>query len=262
MVVESPSHAHVTARRTATRAARDASPQGEVALDRDLVLTVRSEDTSARSPRVVTHRQGEGAGTFALTVVPDLLGMAGAASRQEVVFVVDISGSMDGESLPQAQAALRLCLRHLREGDRFNVIAFENSYRDLRPGAGRLHADHAGAADAWVAALRADGRHRAAPAAAVAACRAAGGRGGAAHGRSGGQRGADPRERCSRRPEERRRRFYSFGIGTNVSDVLLKDWRDRAGGAVRVHPPGRAHRRQGGGAVLPARSPRASRSCR
>ncbi len=59
--------------------------------------------------------------------------------------MVDTSGSMDGESLPQAQGALRLCLRHLREGDRFNIIAFENSFRTFAKEPVVFTQQHAGA---------------------------------------------------------------------------------------------------------------------
>lgn len=53
-----------------------------------------------------------------------------AESRREprdVVFVVDRSGSMAGESFEEARAALLLCLKSLEEGDRFDVVGFGSS---------------------------------------------------------------------------------------------------------------------------------------
>ena len=76
--------------------------------------------------------------------MPDLARRRRAAPPQDVVFVVDTSGSMERRvASTQAQAALRLCLRHLREGDRFNVIAFDDQLPRLRAGAGAVHPAHA-----------------------------------------------------------------------------------------------------------------------
>ncbi|MBM4289871.1 MAG: hypothetical protein FJ135_17315, partial [Deltaproteobacteria bacterium] len=42
----------------------------------------------------------------------------------EIIFLVDCSGSMAGESAAQARNALELCLRALEATDRFNIVAF------------------------------------------------------------------------------------------------------------------------------------------
>lgn len=47
-----------------------------------------------------------------------------AKKPRDVVFIVDRSGSMAGESFEEARAALMLCLKSLEEGDRFNVVGF------------------------------------------------------------------------------------------------------------------------------------------
>lgn len=49
--------------------------------------------------------------------------------QREIIFVIDTSGSMAGESIKQAKAALLLALSRLQTGDRFNVIQF-NSFTD------------------------------------------------------------------------------------------------------------------------------------
>ncbi|QDF02356.1 VIT domain-containing protein [Myxococcus xanthus] len=234
VVVESPSHAITVTREEGTRV-RVGFSRGEVSLDRDLVLSLRSPDSSAVFTPLVTHRKGEGGpGTFALTVVPDLLAMASAPPKQEVVFVVDVSGSMAGESLPQAQAALRLCLRHLREGDRFNVIAFENHFRSFQPEPVPFTQRTLEEADRWVAALNADGGTellapmraavQAAPDGVIVLL-------------TDGQVGNESEILRAVLEARKTARVYSFGIGTNVSDVLLRDMAKQTGGDVEfIHP--------------------------
>ncbi|WP_375770389.1 VIT domain-containing protein [Archangium gephyra] len=232
VVVESPSHTLDVSRTEGGTRVKLSQPH--VALDRDLVLSIRSPDTSTPLTTLVTHRKGEEPGTFALTVVPDLLGMAGGPRRQEVVFVVDTSGSMDGESLPQAQGALRLCLRHLREGDRFNIIAFENRFHSFSPQPVTFTQKTLEQADRWVSALVASGGTelrqpmeaavRSVPDGVVVLL-------------TDGQVGNESEILDAVMAARGTARIYSFGIGTNVSDVLLKDMARYTGGAVEfIHP--------------------------
>ncbi|WP_244219880.1 VIT domain-containing protein, partial [Corallococcus interemptor] len=241
VVVESPSHRiTVTKDGTRTRVSlqRDSFLKhfagDEVALDRDVVLTMRNANPDVMLTPVVTHRKAEGPGTFALTVVPDLLNLATSPPRQEVVFVVDTSGSMAGDSLPQAQAALRLCLRHLREGDRFNVIAFENAYRSFSPQTVPFTQRTLEQADAWVAGLKAYGgtellepmvtAMKAAPDGVVVLL-------------TDGQVGNENEILTAVLAARGAGRVFSFGIGTNVSDALLRDLARRTDGAVEfIHP--------------------------
>ncbi|GEM_PF-4811404 len=51
----------------------------------------------------------------------------------EVVFVVDTSGSMRGDKMEQARAALEYCLTQLTPRDRFNIIGFSDTHRSFRP---------------------------------------------------------------------------------------------------------------------------------
>src|SRR5262249_50847906 len=94
--VESPSHA-IVAQVEGARV-RVAFRQREVALDRDVVLIARDADEQPLTS-VVTHRPSTGDGFFALTVVPDLAGVEHTVERQDVVFAIDVSGSMAGASL-------------------------------------------------------------------------------------------------------------------------------------------------------------------
>lgn len=58
---------------------------------------------------------------------------------KDIVFVLDRSGSMDGEKIQQAREALQFCLRHLNPGDRFGLVSFatdvETYSKELLPAA-------------------------------------------------------------------------------------------------------------------------------
>jgi Ca-activated chloride channel family protein len=76
---------------------------------------------------------------------------------KELVFVVDRSGSMDGEKIEQAQDALRHILDQLGPNDRFSIVAFDDRLSrladSLQPVDGRSLAD----AQRFVDQLTADG---------------------------------------------------------------------------------------------------------
>jgi Ca-activated chloride channel family protein len=45
--------------------------------------------------------------------------------KRDVIFVLDVSGSMRGEKLTQAKAAMKYCVNRLNEGDRFTIVEFD-----------------------------------------------------------------------------------------------------------------------------------------
>ena len=54
---------------------------------------------------------------------------ADAVVAKDVVLVLDVSGSMDGEKIRQAKAAADYVLDHLSKDDRFNIVAFSTATR-------------------------------------------------------------------------------------------------------------------------------------
>lgn len=53
------------------------------------------------------------------------------AIAKDIIFVIDISGSMGGEKIEQARDALRFCINVLNENDRFEIISFSSSIRNF-----------------------------------------------------------------------------------------------------------------------------------
>jgi Ca-activated chloride channel homolog len=100
-----------------------------VALDQDFVLNIRQADPF--QPRVTVVPDPTGGFVALLNFRPDL--PATTRTPREVVFLIDRSGSMSGESIAQARNALLLCLRSLQEGDTFNVVGFGSHFEALYP---------------------------------------------------------------------------------------------------------------------------------
>ena len=76
---------------------------------------------------------------------------------REVIYVIDTSGSMEGTSITQARAALRLALGQLAPEDRFNVIQFNSATELLFPSSREASVKNVVAARRYVDKLRATG---------------------------------------------------------------------------------------------------------
>jgi Ca-activated chloride channel family protein len=90
--------------------------------DRDFEL-IFSEDARPVGMEFLAYKEGEG-GTFLLIVAPGSELQAEQIPAKDVTFVVDTSGSMMGDKIRQARAALGFCVEALNPDDRFNLIAF------------------------------------------------------------------------------------------------------------------------------------------
>ena len=62
-----------------------------------------------------------------VTLSPD--DVRGDAQPRDVTVVMDVSGSMSGEKIDQARAALHQLLSTLSTEDRFRLLSFSNSVR-------------------------------------------------------------------------------------------------------------------------------------
>ena len=72
-------------------------------------------------------------GFFLMLASPRIRDKSSETPRKTVVFVVDRSGSMSGKKIEQAREALRFVLNNLREGDLFNVVAYDSEVESFRP---------------------------------------------------------------------------------------------------------------------------------
>jgi Ca-activated chloride channel family protein len=101
-----------------------------VAMDRDLVIGWRPLVGVAPAIAALTETVADT--TYALLMVlPPASAHVSRTERREQIFVIDTSGSMGGQSIVQAKAALKDALGRLGAGDRFNIIEFDSTWSSL-----------------------------------------------------------------------------------------------------------------------------------
>lgn len=101
--------------------------------DRDFLLYV-GHGRDAVGLTLVSDKPGAEDGTFLAVLAPRVTVPAGERAPRDVVFALDVSGSMEGEKLENAQKAIAAGIDRLRPIDRFGVIAFSTSVVQWRDG--------------------------------------------------------------------------------------------------------------------------------
>jgi Ca-activated chloride channel family protein len=131
--VSSPSHRLDVAYRSPTSA--DVKLAGDPAGNKDVVLRWRLAGDRIESGVLLAPPEGEGRdGWFLAMVEPPARVAASLIPPREYVFVVDVSGSMQGFPLDTSKALLRSLLPRLRPADSFNVVFFAGASWALSPG--------------------------------------------------------------------------------------------------------------------------------
>jgi len=121
--VWSPTHS-VEIVREGENAAKIGYEASKGSLEDDFMLLYDTE-SSDLGLSVIAYKSGDGKpGHFVLTLTPKQLWPKQEYQPQDVVFVIDTSGSMAGEKIEQARAALKFCVDQLDERDTFNVVRF------------------------------------------------------------------------------------------------------------------------------------------
>lgn len=117
---------HEVAKTLANGALRVALTEKQAIPNRDFVLRWRVVDARPKA-RLLLSEPTDGAGYFSLLVHPPQLPVDDLVGRREIIFVVDVSGSMSGVPLALCQQAMREALVSLRPVDTFNIITFAGS---------------------------------------------------------------------------------------------------------------------------------------
>ena len=100
--------------------------------NRDFVLNYRmaGENTQAG---LLAHRNGK-EGYFSLLIEPPAIPQTKDITPREMVFVLDTSGSMEGEPIAASKVFMRHALSRLRPNDYFRIIHFGDNATELTNG--------------------------------------------------------------------------------------------------------------------------------
>lgn len=109
------------------------SPQDtDVPMDRDFLLSwtlAPHHETEG----VIFSEMIDGEDYALLMLVPPKQIAEQDRLAREMLFIIDTSGSMGGESIRQAKSALQAALKRLYPGDRFNIVEFNSDFSTLYP---------------------------------------------------------------------------------------------------------------------------------
>ncbi|KAF9208863.1 hypothetical protein BGZ49_007296 [Haplosporangium sp. Z 27] len=98
---------------------------GSAGLDKDFILQVVTKDVGIPKAILETHPTIPNQRALMATLVPKF---SLPPQKPEIVFICDRSGSMDGSNITLAKSALRVFLKSLPVGVKFNICSFGRNY--------------------------------------------------------------------------------------------------------------------------------------
>lgn len=101
---------------------------GKTIDNKDFVLRYRLSG-SATQAGLLAHQDGRG-GFFSVQLEPPAVPAVKDVAAREMVFVLDTSGSMDGEPIAASKAFMKHALNHLHPNDTFRIIHFSNNAKE------------------------------------------------------------------------------------------------------------------------------------
>src|SRR5262249_60941752 len=99
----------------------------------DFRLLFDSSDGKLGASVVSYKPEASDDGFFLLLASPEIKAASDDRPAKTVIFVVDRSGSMSGKKIEQAKEALKFVLNNLRQGDTFNIVAYDSNVESFRP---------------------------------------------------------------------------------------------------------------------------------
>jgi Ca-activated chloride channel homolog len=96
--------------------------------NRDFLLRYRVARQEPEATLMVSPT-ATGGGYFSLVVEPPAMDVESTVGWRELIFVVDVSGSMRGQPLKMSRTAIREALRRLRPVDTFDIVTFSSDAR-------------------------------------------------------------------------------------------------------------------------------------
>lgn len=132
--------------------------------NRDFVLTWRPQATHEPQAALFTQDKDDDRYALLMLMPPEVDWNKQQTLAKEIIYVIDTSGSMSGESMQQAKQALLLGLSQLKSEDWFNIIQFNSYTESFSKQALPARENNIDRAKAYIQSLYADGGTEIAPA--------------------------------------------------------------------------------------------------
>ena len=209
---------------------------GRIIDNRDFVLRYTLAGGAVQAG-MLTHADQRG-GFFSLVIEPPAAPSERQITPREMVFVLDTSGSMEGEPIEASKAFMLRALETLRPADYFRVIQFGSTPRELTEGPVPATPGNVARAQAYVRGMNANGGTEVVPAMHQAF---------SVPQQSGtlrivvflsdGYIGNEAEVLHELARLRRDARVYAFGVGTSVNRYLLSEMARRGRGFARYIDP-------------------------
>lgn len=125
-------------------------------LENDFVL--RWQPQTGQSPKAALFTQTvKGQDYLQMMLLPPQQTATEKTLPREVIYVIDTSGSMKGQSIIQARASLLMALEQLKHQDSFNILVFNHTTHNLFNTAVPANPNNISQAKAYVQSLQAGG---------------------------------------------------------------------------------------------------------
>jgi Ca-activated chloride channel family protein len=103
-------------------------------LNRDIVFYYRLDDTAPARVELIPYRESENAPGTLMAIVTPAADLQPLHDGRDWVFVLDVSGSMQGHKITTLANGVKRVLGQLSPNDRFRIITFNNSASDFTSG--------------------------------------------------------------------------------------------------------------------------------
>lgn len=154
--IKSVSH-EITVRRLADGRQHIELARGATIPNKDFVLEVQqAESAQPKTSLFLSPEKESGETYFLLTAFPPTVQPTKRVPL-EMLYLIDISGSMSGTSIQQAHEALLQALDRLTSADRFGIVAFNHSYYEFASQPLTASPENVAAARRYVEGLEASG---------------------------------------------------------------------------------------------------------
>jgi Ca-activated chloride channel family protein len=154
--IYSPSH-QIHVNRNGKNSATLTVESNNMEADKDFILYYTLDKKEINATLLTFRPRTDRDGYFMFLAAPSISVVNKREIPKDLIFVIDVSGSMQGEKIQQAREALRFCVNSLNKSDRFEIISFSTSVNKFQNALKEIGVDEIKNALYFIDNLRASG---------------------------------------------------------------------------------------------------------